>query len=98
MAKISVENLKPGMKLSRPVVNEANMILFGDGTVLNELHIERLHNMNIHTVNVEGDSKPKKAKEEVLSELDARFKKTENEPYMDILKKLFTEHIEEIYK
>ena len=98
MAKISVSNLNPGMKLSKAVVNESNMILFGEGTVLTEAHIERLHNMNINSVQVEGDSKPRKPKEEVLAELDARFKKTENEPYMGILKKLFIDHIEELYK
>jgi len=98
VAKISVSNLTPGMKLSKPVVNEANMILFGEGTVLTGAHIERLHNMNINSVHVEGDSKPKKPKEEVLAELEARFKKTENEPYMGTLKKLFVDHIEELYK
>jgi hypothetical protein len=86
------------MKLSKPVTNEAGMILLGEGTELTNALITRLENMNVQSVHVEGASMPAKPKEEMLAELDARFKKTENEPYMATLKKLFREHIEELYK
>ncbi len=94
MKKVSVEILKPGVKLAKPVVNDSGMIIIGDGTVLSDVHIERLQNMNINTVYVEGTAGPSKSKEELLAELDARFKKTEEEPYMSILKKVLREHIE----
>lgn len=98
MAKIPVSALKPGMKLTKPVVNDAGMVLLGEDTRLTDTLIERLLNMNIGSVHVEGAASPGKSKEEMLAELDARFKKTENEPYMGMLKKLFKEHIEELYK
>lgn len=98
MAKISVNALKSGMKLTKPVVNDAGMVLLGEGTELTDTLIERLLNMDIGSVYVEGTASPGKSKEDMLAELDARFKKTENEPYMGMLKKLFKEHIEELYK
>jgi hypothetical protein len=98
MAKISVNALKSGMKLTKPVVNDAGMVLLGEGTELTDTLIKRLLNMDIVSVYVEGTASPDKSKEEMLAELDVRFKKTENEPYMGMLKKLFKEHIEELYK
>ncbi|MDI6729612.1 MAG: hypothetical protein QMD44_11920 [Thermodesulfovibrionales bacterium] len=98
MPKVTVNNLKPGMKLSKPVVNEAGMILLGEGTEITNALIERLQNMNVSSVFVEGASKPQKPKEEAMAEIDARFKKTENEPHMGMLKKLLKEHVEELYK
>ncbi len=98
MAKIPVSALSPGMKLTKPVVNDAGMVLLGEGTELTATLIERLLNMNIGSVYIEGAASPGKSKDEMLAELDARFKKTENEPYMGTLKRLFKEHIEELYK
>ncbi|MEW5746729.1 MAG: hypothetical protein AB1805_14970 [Nitrospirota bacterium] len=94
MLKLSVDKLKPGMKVGKPVVNESGMILFGAGTVLTDVLIERLSNMSIGSILVEGTPKQEKTKEELLVELDARFSKTENEPYMKTLKQYFREHIE----
>ena len=98
MPKVSVNNLKPGMKLLKPVVNEAGMVLLGEDTELTGSLIERLQNMNVSSVYVEGASKPQKSKEDIMSEIDARFKKTENEPHMGTLKRLLEEHVEELYK
>ncbi len=94
MKRVSTELLKPGAKLAKPVVNESGMILIGDGTVLKESHIDRLQGMNISSVFVEGTAGPSKTREELLSELDARFKKTEDEPYMMTIKRVFKEYIE----
>lgn len=97
LPKISVDNIKPGMKLSKPVVNKAGMILLGEKTLITGIIIERLKNTGITSVYVEGDSKPKKPVEEVMSEIDKRFRKTENEPYMYLLKRVLKKHIEELY-
>ncbi|MCC6346905.1 MAG: hypothetical protein IT388_06915 [Nitrospirales bacterium] len=96
MPKVSVESLKPGMKLAKPVVNESGMILLGEGTELTEVHIERLRNMTIGSVAVAGSAQPQKSKAELLSALDARFRKTEDEPYMSLIKRVFAERIEEL--
>ncbi len=98
MAKVPVDNLKEGMKLSKPVINENGMILLGEGTEITGAVIERLRNMSIGSVTVEGSSQPGKSKDEALAELDVRFRKTENEPYMGILKRLFEERIQELYQ
>lgn len=96
MPKIAVEKLKPGMKLAKPVVNESGMILLGEGTELTEARIDRLNAMNIQSVDIEGAAKPQKTKEEMLADIAQRFSKTEHEPYMGVLKRLFLEHIEEM--
>ncbi|TAN40942.1 MAG: hypothetical protein EPN22_16655 [Nitrospirae bacterium] len=98
MPKVSVENLKPGMKLAKPVMNEGGMVLLGPGTELTAASISRLVNMSIGSVTVEGSSKPAKPKEELFAEIDARFKKTESEPNMSLLKKILQEHTEALYK
>lgn len=98
MPKALVENLKPGMKLSKPVLNEGGMVLLGAGAELTSAGIQRLINMNIESVSVEGASVPSKSKEVMLAELDARFRKTEDEPYMAGLKRLLQEHIEGLFK
>ncbi|MFO0751784.1 MAG: hypothetical protein U0411_00480 [Thermodesulfovibrionales bacterium] len=98
MPKVSVDSLKPGMKLAKPVVNESGMILLGEGTELTEAHIERLQNMTIGSVTVTGSAQSKKPKEEMLAALDARFSKTEGEPYMSFIKQVLAEQIEEAYR
>jgi len=94
LKRVLVEKLKAGMKLAKPVVNDAGMILIGEGTVLLQTHINRLQNMSIITVFVEGTAGPEKTVEELIAELDARFRKTENEPYMATLKRIMKEVIE----
>lgn len=94
MKRVLIDRLKPGMKLAKPVVNDAGMILIGDGTLLSDTHINRLQNMSISSVFIEGTAGPAKTGEELLAELDARFRKTENEPYMATLKRIMKEVIE----
>ena len=94
MKRVSVELLKAGAVLAQAVVNESGMILIGEGTVLKDSHIDRLQGMSINSVFVEGTSGPTKSKAELVAELDARFKKTEDEPYMLTVKRMFKEYIE----
>ncbi|MBF0327684.1 MAG: hypothetical protein HQL10_00830 [Nitrospirae bacterium] len=98
MPKVPVENLKPGMKLAKPVTNDAGMVLMGPGTELTAASISRLGNMNVGSVSIEGSSQPTKPKEVMLAEIDARFKKTLSEPNMSLLKKILQEHTEGLYK
>lgn len=98
MIKVPVNSLKPGMKLAKPVLNDGGMILLGEGTELTEAHIGRLQKMSsMGNVSVVGDAKPEKTLEQALAALDARFKKTENEPHMGMLKRIFRAHVEESY-
>lgn len=98
MPKVPVDNLEAGMKLAKPVINANGMILFGEGTEVTGAVIERLRNMNVSSVYVEGNAQPVKSREEMLADLDRRFRKTEHEELMGTLKRLLREHIEESYK
>ncbi len=89
--------VQPGMILSKPVVNDFGVILIGEGTQLTDSIIQKLKNMNVSVVHIEGDSKMQKPKEEILSEVEARFKNTEDKPYMRTIKKLLIKHIERLY-
>lgn len=98
MPRVPIDKIKPGMKLSRPIVNEMDVVLIGEGVELTDTLIKRIRDMGISSVYIEGISKPKKSKEEMLRELNERFKKTENEPHMYLLKKVLRETIEEMYQ
>lgn len=99
LPKISVDSIRPGMKLSKSVVNKAGMVLIGEHTLMTDILIERLNSMAVKSVYIyiEGDSKPQRPIEEVMSEIDKRFRKTENEPYVYLLKRALRKHIEELY-
>jgi len=97
LQKILLNELKPGMKLARPVLNAEGMVLLGEDTELTEAVIEKLKTLDIYAAYVKGVSKPDIPKEEALFELNKRFEKVEHEPYMDMLKRVLKEHIERLY-
>jgi hypothetical protein len=97
LPKILLDELKPGMKLSKPVLNEEGMVLLGEDTELTESVIEKLKTLDVYAAYVKGVSKPDMPREEALFELDKRFEKVEHEPYMDMLKRVLKEHIERLY-
>ena len=98
MRTIPTAKLELGMRLAKPVFNENGMVLMGEDTVLTDVMIERLRRADTAIVYVEGVSKPEKSLDEMLLDLDRRFKKVESEPYMSILKKTFIEHIIGLYE
>lgn len=97
MPKIPIEQLKPGMKLARPLQNSSGMVLMAEGTELTEARISKIENMGIDSVFIDGPSRPARPKEELLSELEARFRKAGNSPPMAAIKKAVREHIEAMY-
>jgi hypothetical protein len=97
MPKLSIDELKPGMKLLQPVTNPSGLVLLSEGVELDEELIGRLHRMELESVYIRGNTRPDRPLEELLAELDARFAKTENEPHMQTLKDLFKDHITGLY-
>lgn len=93
MPKVPISELKPGMKLLKAVTSPSGMVLLSDGTELNEELIGRLARMELEGVHVRGERRPGRSLEAMLTELDARFAKTEHEPLMADLKAVFREHI-----
>jgi hypothetical protein len=98
MSKIALDKLESGMKLAKPVENSSGMVLLGENTELTVELIDKIKDMGIDSVYIQGMTKPSVPVEVMLSDLDARFKTVENEPYMDVLKKVFIEHIESLYE
>ncbi|MFQ3574176.1 MAG: hypothetical protein SNJ53_06035 [Thermodesulfovibrionales bacterium] len=98
MAKVPVTHLKPGMKLIKPVVNDAGMVMLGEGTVLTDQMINKISNMNISAVFVDGSSQKAKSKEETIKEIEERFSKSADTEQMRLLKRLMLEHVEEVYQ
>jgi hypothetical protein len=97
MPKIPVEQLKPGMKLARPLQNSSGMVLMAEGTELTEARISKIENMGVDSVFIDGPSKPAQPKEDLLDALDRRFAKMGGNPQMSLIKKAVREHIEAMY-
>jgi len=98
MPRIAPEKLMPGMKLAKPVLNKAGIVLLGEGTELSETWVRRIQDMELVNVCVEGPNLPKTSKEEALAQLDERFKKVLDKPHMAMLKKVIQRHIEGLYE
>ncbi|MBP8695592.1 MAG: hypothetical protein KBH73_03940 [Syntrophobacterales bacterium] len=97
MPKIPVEQLRPGMKLARPLENSSGMVLMAAGTELTEARISKIENMGVDSVYIDGPSRPARPKEELLAALEERFRKVGGNPRMALLKKAVQEHIEAMY-
>jgi hypothetical protein len=97
MPKIPVAKLEPGMKLAKPVVAKNGMVMLGEGTELSATWIERINDMDITSVFVEGPPIQMIPAEEALASLDARFAHVVGKPYMNMIKKIVKEHIESLY-
>lgn len=98
MQKIAVNNLQAGMVVARAITNDSGMVMLSEGTALTDSLIKRLGSMELGHVFIEGDAPDAKSKDEMLADLDFRFKKTEKEQYMDTIKQVLKARIEEVYK
>ncbi|MFB6347664.1 MAG: hypothetical protein ABEK50_18260 [bacterium] len=54
--KVSIEDLKPGMVLSRPIRNKGPIVLFQAGHELTAREIERLSHWDVEYVYVESEA------------------------------------------
>lgn len=98
MPKIPVDKLTPGMKLAKPVVGKNGMVMLGEGTELSEKWIERIRDMEITSIFIDGPPLQTISKEEALANLEARFVLAEGKPFMNSIKKIVKEHIEGLYE
>jgi hypothetical protein len=98
MPKVPVAKLEPGMKLAKPVTAKNGMVMLGEGTELSATWIERIRDMDITSVFVEGPPIQTIPLEEALANLDARFAGAAGKPYMSMIKKVVKEHIESLYE
>jgi hypothetical protein len=97
MPRIPVDKLESGMKLVKPVMR-GEMVLLGEGTELTDHWIQKIKDMEIESVYVDGPSQMSIPKEDMMARLDGRFQNVGDKPYMDVIKKLVQEHIEDLYE
>lgn len=98
MPKVPVENLEPGMRTAKPVVNASGMVLLGENTELTPELIDRIRNMAVEVIYIHGSSKPSVPLETYLATIDSRFRLVGHEPHMDVIKAAIHKHIEALYE
>ncbi|HPL96049.1 MAG TPA: hypothetical protein PLB14_02810 [Smithellaceae bacterium] len=98
MRKITVDKLEPGMILAKPITGPTGMVMLAQGTELNEKWIERVRDMEIAIVSIEGSPVQAIPEEEALAELEARFALVNDKPFMGLIKKAVREHTKGLYK
>jgi hypothetical protein len=98
MSRVSVKDLAPGMKLARPVVNKGGLVMIGEETELTNSLIDKIQRLDVASVYVHGASKSLPPRDELMADLDRRFRRVEAEPYMALLKGTISAHIESLYE
>lgn len=97
MPKIALDKLQPGMKLAKPVTNRNGLVMLAEDTELTATLIDKISDLDIAGVFIQGMTQPDIPLEEMLDGLDKRFHGVENEPNMDVIKQALKEHIEGLY-
>ena len=97
MLRVGKEALKPGMKLAKPICGQNEMVLLAEGTELTEKWIERIQDMDVNGISVEGASEQAIPREEALAALEERFSSVIHEPHMAEIKRIVQSHIENLY-
>ncbi len=98
MPKVPVTQLQAGMKLAKPILTKNGMVMLGEGTELTQAWIERIEDMGIISVFIDGPPIQTISKEDALVSLEARFAVVEAKPYMKNIKKIVCDHIEGLYE
>jgi hypothetical protein len=85
------------MKLAKPVTNKNGLVMLAEDTELTATLIDKISDLDIAGVYIQGMTQPDIPKEEMLSSLDQRFRNVESEPYMNLIKQALKEHMEGLY-
>ena len=97
MKRILLEQAKPGMVLAKPVMNAAGMIIVAAGMALDEsrlIHLERIGTAAVYVEAAVGDGEIKSL-EELERELDARFRKVDEEPQLSRIRRAIRQHLQD---
>jgi hypothetical protein len=87
----------PGMVLVKPLTSKNGMVILGEGAELTERWIERIRDMDVEGIFVDGPSEPSIPLDEALARLEERFETVRDKPYMGLIKKVVRNHIEKLY-
>ena len=96
MKKVSINELENGMILAKPILR-GSMVILAEGAELTSSWIDRIEDMGIEDIFIEGIAEQAIPVEEALALLDARFMMVNDDPCMNLLKKIVREHIESLY-
>ena len=98
MPRISIDKLMSGMVLVKPLTGKNGMVLLGEGTELTERWIERIRDMDVEGIFVDGPSEQSIPLDEALACIEERFETVQDKPHMGLIKKVVRNHIEKLYK
>ncbi|MDH5641732.1 MAG: hypothetical protein OEY28_10595 [Nitrospira sp.] len=89
MKRVVIHALLPGMVLVKPVTNANGLPIVAVGTTLDAAMIERLQQMELTSVYVEGDAGDSHGKSlmELEAELDHRFRHVTQDPIQQLILK-----------
>lgn len=94
MPRIPLSEAQPGQKLRRPAATRAGMIMVQPGTELTAAIIDRLRNLGIDSVFVEGSGRgTEKSPEEIRREIQERFRGHEHDAWMMELKEIVLKRV-----
>ncbi len=92
MQKIPVNLAKAGMVLEKSVLRDNGLVLVAQGTEISEALLNRLENMGVEWITVEGapvemeGMAPPKTYEQRMQEMDHLFRRYKNDKWMDSMK------------
>jgi hypothetical protein len=88
MIKIEADKLLPGMRLAKPILNRAGIVLLSEGTELTENWIRRIQDMDLReSVYIEGKAEMEVPLDEMIAALEKRFQISKGNPYMELIKR-----------
>jgi hypothetical protein len=99
MQRIPISLAKPGMVLAKDLVrpeNPTGPAICGKGMELTESLVERLRNMGIQSITVQGHPiwmEGDKTLEDLLRELDHRFSRVSHDPLTRSLKDIYRKYL-----
>ena len=98
MPRVALDDLEPGMILSRAAMNENGAVLINENTELNDSLIEKLKTAKVESIYIKGVSKPVIPIDEALFSIDKRFKPVQDKPYMNLIKRVLEEYTKNLYE
>ncbi|MCX7856728.1 MAG: hypothetical protein N2513_01915 [Deltaproteobacteria bacterium] len=98
MPRVHIEDARPGMITSKPVINESGVVILNEGIELTEEILSRLKNLGVVEISIKATKRPSVPMEELLKKVEDRFQGLSGKPYMDVLKMAVIKHIKNIYE
>ena len=95
MKRVVIHELLPEMVLARPVTNSNGLPIVAAGTALDAALIERLQQIGLPSVYVEGDARDSGGKTlaELEAELDHRFRRVAQDPLQQLILRALHAHV-----